>query len=504
MPASAVTPPPTGPASVHDLRTLVLSRHAAIALDTPDEDRAEALVAQVACELAVPAYEWTITHGVTPLGAQGGMYGSQDPAKALANLAELPGDGLFVLKDFGRHLADPALSRAFRDLAERFAAPQRLSTLFLTGTADLPDELRPHVIAYAVAAPSRQEYREVVDAVAASLQRSRRAVVELADADRDALAAAVQGLTLNQARQVVARAAIEDGALRASDVARVADLKARTLGGDGLLEYFPAEDNPAQLGGFGRLGAWLDRAALARSPQAAALDLPTPRGIMLVGVPGCGKSLAAKFVARTWKLPLVKLDAGRLYDKFVGESERNLRRALAAAEALSPVVLWIDEIEKAFAPAATDDGGVSARLFGFLITWLQEKRADVFVVATANDVSRLPPELARKGRFDEVFFVDLPETLQREAILRIHLALRKQDTTRFHLPSLAIASAGFSGAELEQVVIAALLRALQEGRPLDTAMVANEIEATVPLSRSRAEEVERLRSWAAGRFVPVG
>jgi SpoVK/Ycf46/Vps4 family AAA+-type ATPase len=225
--------------------------------------------------------------------------------------------------------------------------------------------------------------------------------------------------------------------------------------------------------------------------------------VLLVGVQGCGKSLAAKYVARTWRLPLLKLDAGRLYDKYVGESERNLRRAIAGAESLAPVVLWLDEVEKALAPTAGEDGGVSARLFGSFITWLQEKRADVFVVATANDLSRLPPELTRKGRFDEVFFVDLPTAVEREAILRIHLGLRKQDPAAFDLALLAATADGFSGAELEQAVIAALLRALQLGQPLDTALLAAELEATVPLSRSRAEDVQRLRAWAAGRFVPV-
>ena len=498
---------PTGPASVHDLRTLVLSRHPAVVLDTADEDRAEALAGHVAYELGVPAYEWTITRGLAPLGQPGGMYGSQEPAKALAAIAELSGDALFVLKDFTRHLTDAVLSRAFRDLLETFAAPHRQSTVLLVGTgAELPAEVRPHVVAYTLHAPTRAEYRAVVDAVATSLIASRRARVDLQDADRDALAGAVRGLTLNQARQAIARVAIQDGLLHGTDLPALLAHKARTLASGGLLEFFPAEDNPAELGGFGRLTAWLERAALARTPQAAALDLPAPRGILLAGVQGCGKSLAAKYVARVWNLPLVKLDAARLYDKFIGETERHLRQAIATAEAVAPVVLWIDELEKAFPSSSGGDGdaGVSARLLGSFLTWLQEKRADVFVVATANDVGKLPPELMRKGRFDETFFVDLPETLQREAILRIHLKLRKQDTTRFHLPSLAIASAGFSGAELEQVVISALLRALQDGVPLDTPLLADELAATVPLSRSRAEEIEALRAWAAGRFVPVG
>ncbi len=497
---------PTGPASVHELRTLVLSRHPAIAVDTHEEERADQLAQAVAYELGMPAYEWTVTRGLAPLGQPGGMYGSQDPGKALANMAEVGGDALFVLKDFARHLADATVSRAFRDLLDRFASgPRHLSTVLLVGTGhELPPEVRPHVLPYELAAPSRAEYLAVVAAVASSLQASGRARVALAPADHEALADALTGLTLNQARQALARVAIDDGTLSGEDLPRVLDLKARAIGQDGLLEYFPAEDNPAELGGFAALRDWLDRAALARSPQAAALNLPAPRGVMLVGVQGCGKSLAAKYVARTWRLPLLKLDAGRLYDKYVGESERNLRRAIAGAESLAPVVLWLDEVEKALAPTAGEDGGVSARLFGSFITWLQEKRADVFVVATANDLSRLPPELTRKGRFDEVFFVDLPTAAEREAILRIHLGLRKQDPAAFDLALLAATADGFSGAELEQAVIAALLRALQLGQPLDTALLAAELEATVPLSRSRAEDVQRLRQWAAGRFVGVG
>jgi MoxR-like ATPase len=339
--------------------------------------------------------------------------------------------------------------------------------------------------------------------VANSLTVNTRARVELRDSDYDALASAVHGLTLNQARQLVARVAIDDGVLGPDDVPRLLDLKASALREDGLLEYFPAQDNPAELGGFASLRRWLDRAALARSPQAAALNLPTPRGVLLVGVQGCGKSLAAKYVARAWGLPLLKLDAGRLYDKYVGETEKNMRRAISTAESLAPSVLWLDEIEKALAPSSGDDGGVSRRMFGSFLTWMQEKRHDVFVVATANDLSVLPPELLRKGRFDEIFFVDLPDAAEREEILRIHLGLRRQDATAFDLAALSAFCDGFSGAEIEQAVIGGALRALQAGRALDTPLLAEEIAATVPLSRSRAEDVQRLRAWAQGRFVPV-
>jgi SpoVK/Ycf46/Vps4 family AAA+-type ATPase len=302
----------------------------------------------------------------------------------------------------------------------------------------------------------------------------------------------------------VAQVAIDDGHLTREDVGRVVDLKAKALRDDSPLEYFPVADNVYELGGFDNLRRWVDRARAAGSPEAAELNLPAPKGVMLVGVQGCGKSLAAKVIARDWSRPLLKLDFGRLYDKYVGESERNFRKAIAAAEGMAPVVLWIDEIEKAISSDGGEgDAGLGRRIFGAFLTWMAEKREDVFVVATANDLSALPPELMRKGRFDEIFFVDLPTPAEREDIVAIHLRLRRQDPADFDTAKVAAVTEGFSGAEIEQVVIAASLQAVHDGRPLDTDMLVAEAGATVPLARSRREDVERLRQYARERFVPV-
>jgi SpoVK/Ycf46/Vps4 family AAA+-type ATPase len=239
--------------------------------------------------------------------------------------------------------------------------------------------------------------------------------------------------------------------------------------------------------------------------EARALNLSAPRGILIVGVPGCGKSLAAKVIAREWKMPLLKLDAGRLLDKFIGESEKNFRKAIAMAESLAPVVLWIDEIEKGLVATGGGDAdaGLSRRLFGAFLTWLQEKRQEVFVVATANDLSLLPPELLRKGRFDEIFFVDLPDTQEREAILKIHLTLRKQDPAVFGLAKIVAACDGFSGAEIEQAVVAGLYRALSSKRALNTELLLEEINHTIPLSVTRREDIQRLQEVGRDRFVSV-
>jgi hypothetical protein len=494
------------PNGAHELKTLILSRHPAIAIETTEEERLDTLLAAVAADTQLTIFEWTITQGLVRRPDAQAVYGTTDPLRMLTAIGELTVDGLFVLKDFDAHLSDPAASRAFRELLERFAAPAQRSTIALvSATVDLPAEVEAQVVRFELQLPGLKEYRVAIEAVVESLRLNGSAEVSIAATEYDAFAAALSGLTLEQARQAVAQVAIDDGKLTIEDLGRVVDLKARAIRDGGPLEYFPALENKFELGGFANLRHWLERAHVAFGAEAAALNLPAPKGVMLVGVQGCGKSLAAKIVAREWQLPLLKLDAGRLYDKYVGESEKHLRHALSTAESMAPVVLWIDEIEKGMAPSGGGDadGGLSRRLFGSFLTWLQEKRADVFVVATANDLSALPPELLRKGRFDEIFFVDLPDATEREAILRIHLSLRKQDPERLNLTQIVVAADGFSGAELEQVVIVALLRALQEHRPLDTQLLLDELAATVPLSVSRREDIERLRALAHERFVPV-
>jgi len=320
-----------------------------------------------------------------------------------------------------------------------------------------------------------------------------------------AILRALGGLTLDQARQAIAYAVLEDGRLDAGDVAGVLHRKARMIREGGLLEYFPYEENRFSLGGFAKLKTWLARAQLGFSAEAAKYRLRPPKGVLVVGVQGCGKSLAAKCIARQWKLPLLKLDAARLYDKFIGESEKNFRSACRIAESMAPAVLWIDEIEKGMSTGSsgTGDGGLSRRLFGAFLTWLQEKREEVFVVATANDLSILPPELLRKGRFDEVFFVDLPRDEERAEIFCIHLELRNLDRSEFDLDRLIAASSGFSGAEIEQAIVTALYRVLHERRAVDTAAVLDALAETVPLSVSRREDIDRLRATSRERFVPV-
>ncbi len=490
--------------TVHDLKTLVLSYHPAVVIETVEEERVQSLMRAAAGDLRLPLFEWSLTHGLLRVSAPQPIFGTTDPVGALRHIATLSLEALFHLKDFGVHLAQPAAERAFRDVAEGFTRTR--STMVLTGPAvELPSALAYLAVHLDLQPPDEEELRGVIRTVLRSLQEKRPVEVALTPDEMVHLVRAMSGLTLNQARQALAFAVLEDGRLSADDIQRIIDRKAQLIHDDGLLEYFPVQDNKFEIGGFGGLKAWLDRAQVGFGAEARALNLTPPKGLLLVGVQGCGKSLAAKFIARLWQMPLLKLDAGRLYDKYIGESEKNFRHATTLAESMAPAVLWIDEIEKGFvAGGGVDaDGGLSRRLLGSFLTWLQERHADVFVVATANDLDVLPPELLRKGRFDEIFFVDLPDADERAAILRIHLALRKQDPAAFDLPRVVAACEGFSGAEIEQAVIGGLYRALHAKQPLTTDVLIEEIHGTVPLSVSRREDIERLRQTARERFVSV-
>jgi MoxR-like ATPase len=488
---------------LHELKTLVRSMHPVVVIETTEEERVDELLRALAAELRLPLFTWTVTRGLQRIDGTGAIHGTADPRLLMRHLSTLTVQGIFHLKDVGAHLGNPETVRAFREAMQAFAGTR--STVMLSGhRVTLPGELSRDVVRLHLQLPDRDELRQLLHRVLTSLKAQHTFDVSLGPDGMHALLQALSGLTLNQARQAIAWAVLDDNRLSAEDVPQLVKRKGEAIQDGGLLEFYPPGENAFELGGFERLKAWLERAHVGFGAEARALGLPAPRGVLIVGVQGCGKSLAAKAIARTWQQPLLKVDAGRLYDKYVGESEKNLRKALDVAEATAPSVLWIDELEKAFASRHGDtDGGLSRRMLGTFLTWLQERRAPVFVAATANDLSGVPPELLRKGRFDEIFFVDLPAPAERDAIFRIHLRMRRQDPATFDLAALVAATDGFSGAEIEQAVVSSLYRALHERQPLTTAVLLQEIGQTLPLSVSRREDVERIRTEAQGRFVPV-
>lgn len=493
-----------------DLRLLVQSRYPILYVETYDEERMAGLLARVARQLGLPFFSWSVTRGLqgegpaAPLAATAPV---RRPEELLATVRTRGGPALYLLRDFHPYLGDPAIVRALRELAQE--ADGQLLTLVLCSPAlELPIELRKVAARYRLELPGEEELRQSIVDTFREMRRSRPLRYGLNEGELRELAQSLRGLTLSEVRRLVARCTLDDGALDAADLPRALAAKREEIEQGGILELWPLDgDEAGPLGGLGRLKDWLRRSRAGFSERARELGLPPPRGVLLVGVQGCGKSLAAKAIAREWGLPLARLDPGRLLDKYVGESEHNLRIALSSAAAMAPLVLWIDEIEKVF-PAtgpAEADAGLGRRLFGGLLTWLQERRDAVFVAATANDLHALPPELLRKGRFDEVFFVDLPGAAERAEIFAIHLRRRRQEPERFDLEALARQAQGLSGAEIEQTVVAALYGLLAEGGDrLTMERLEDEIDEAVPLSRSHREQVEALRAFCRERFAPAG
>ena len=489
--------------NARDLELLVLSRHPIVALETAEEDRAEALVRGVAARLDLPLFEWRSTRGLVRHGTRDPLYDTDKPAMALKAAAAMQTDALYLFHDLQRYFDDPLVLRSLRDIARLFAAARRALVLCAPEIA-VPSDLRSSVVPFTLDLPDGVELRRMVVRTLRELGAPRALTIDLMVPELERLIMSLRGLTLQEAQRLLMQAALDDLRLDRADLRTILARKKDLLARDGVLALHPQEASLQQVGGLQTLKGWLKARGAAFGPEARRYGLEPPRGLLLIGVQGCGKSLCARAVAAEWDLALLQLEAGALFDKFVGESERNLRRALRTAEAMAPCVLWIDEIEKGFtARDSAADGGLSRRLLGALLTWMQERTAPVFTVATANDVATLPPEMLRKGRFDEIFFVDLPAEPARRSIAAIHLARRRQDPARFDLAGLASATEGFSGAEIEAAVVSALYVAFAAKAPLEDRHLLEAIGATVPLSRTCREPIEALRAWAQGRAVPA-
>jgi len=487
---------------LHDLDLLLRSRYSLVLLQTPEEDRAEPLLAHVADRLGIPMFVWSSTKGLRRTDKPSPIYDTAAPAKALAHVESARFPALYVFRGLGSRLDDIGLQERLRDAAEPYT--QDLGAIVLTGT-DFPlaETMRPYFATVRLPPPDVEEYRALLMHIVRDLATRGRVEIDQTPEETNRLLQSLQGLTLLEAEKILTKAIVEDGRLSPEDLEGVVAAKREPVEREGLLEYYPVEESMTEVADLATLKDWLrKRQAIVSTPERAAeFGLEFPKGVLLLGVPGCGKSLCAKAVATEWRLPLLKLDPSNLYNKFIGESERNFKRAIETAEKMAPVILWIDELEKAFAGAGEQDGGTTQRILGTFLSWLQDRRGDVFVVATANDVQRLPAEFLRKGRLDEVFFVDLPDEETRREIFRIHLSKRGLASADFDLPALASAADGFSGSEIEQAVVAALYTAFSEGTGLTGAAVLREIASTRPLSQTMAEQVSALRAWADGRTV---
>jgi SpoVK/Ycf46/Vps4 family AAA+-type ATPase len=489
--------------ALRTLEILITSRTPLIAIETLEEERVEQALERVAQRHRIPLFVWTMTRGLRRAGAIEPLYDTKEPLKALRNLADLPNEGIYLMKDLYRSLGDAAVVRTLQDLARTFSRDRRAIVL-TAPRVDLPSELAALASLVKLELPTEADLRALAQEVFGNLARQHRLGPAPAPDILDRIAAALKGLTLFEAERALTRAVLDDLTLGPRDIEVIAGMKKEILSRERVLDCVPEKEGLDDVGGLRGLKAWLEKRRNAFTPEAKQFGVEAPRGILLLGVQGCGKSLAAKAVAKTWELPLLRLEPGRLFDKFVGESEKNLDRALATAERMAPCVLMIDEIEKGFASVVSSesDGGLSRRILGRLLGWMQEREAPVFLVATCNQITALPPELMRKGRFDEIFFIDLPAPINRQ-IFAIHLTRRHRDPKGFDLGALAAASEGFSGAEIEQAVVAALYTAFARRAELSTEHILEELKATKPLSVTRAEEVADLREWARGRAVPA-
>jgi AAA+ superfamily predicted ATPase len=496
------------PRFIADLDTLIRARYPLVYLVSWEEQRLDPILQDLAAAHGKLLFSWSITRGLRRVGGSRTfphVEATQNPVEALAAIGKLGEPALVVLKDFHAYLGDASVVRALRELAQDLRSTFT-TVILLSPVLNIPVELEKEISVLDVPLPTFRELFGLLREIVAVVRQGRKAVVDLDREKAEGLIKAAQGLTLGEAENAFAKAIANDGRLDASDIKLVLEEKRQVIRKSGLLEYYPAEEDLAGVGGLDHLKAWLTTRSAAFGEPARKFGLPAPKGLLLLGVQGCGKSLTAKAIASAWSMPLLRLDMGRIFSGLIGSSEENMRRAIHVAESVAPAVLWVDEIEKGLAgsgSSGSNDTGVTARVFGSMLTWLQEKTSPVFVVATANRIDGLPPELLRKGRFDEIFFIDLPAAAEREEILRIHVARRGRDPQKFDLAALAAAAEGFSGAELEQAVITGLYQAFHEGTELKQAHMQRALEETFPLATTMGEEIARLREWAKSRTRPA-
>lgn len=495
-----------------EISLLLRAKYPILYIISWEERRIVDALKDVARERRKQLYGWTVTNGIFPLDDYQGQpidSATSDPLRALEFIASSNESAIFVLKDFHYYLDEqhgladyPLIVRRLRDITEGLKISYK-TLIILSPILHFPIELEKDITVLDYSLPTRKELEKSIDLVLKSVRERNDLRIKLDEQSKEKILKAAQGLTCTECENVLARSLVQT---RALDIDVILTEKKQIIRRSKILEYFDAQEDMSLVGGMPLLKEWLAKRSLAFSERARAFGLPEPRGLLLLGVQGAGKSLVAKAISSQWQLPLLRLDLGSVFGELVGASEQNMRTALRLAESVAPCLLWLDELEKGLAGSASShlsDAGTTARVFGSFLTWMQEKTQPVFVVATANDISILPPEILRKGRFDEIFFIDLPNHDERAEIFAIHLARRGRNPLSFHLDDLAQKSAGFSGAEIEQVIISGLYDAFESGRDLlDEDLLKNLLE-TIPLSKTMEQQVTALCNWAHSHARPA-
>jgi len=491
-----------------EIETLIRARYPILYIVSSEETRVQNVVLQIAQRRQKKVFEWSFSIGIVPAGTslQSQKHrnaATKDPIAALDQVIEQVEPAIFIFKDFHPFLTrnNFAVIRKLKEIALHLKNSFK-TIILVSPTLEIPTELEKEITVLNFPLPDRAELSGLLDRIIQDVSQFKQVKIDLDDSGRERLLQAALGLTLSEAENVFAKIIVKDQRLSSEDVNEVFAEKQQIIRKSGLLEYYATTESFSHIGGLSVLKEWLEKRSITFTDEARRFGLPAPKGILILGIQGCGKSLCAKAVSTMWQQPLLRFDMGRMFGSLVGSSEENVRRAISVAESVAPAILWVDEIDKAFAGSQSSggtDGGTTARVFGTFLTWLSEKTAPVFVVATANDISQLPPELLRKGRLDEIFFVDLPSEAERLDVFRIHLQKRQRDAETFDLPALVKASPNFSGAEIEEAIISGLYDAFYAGQELATTHVVAALGQTVPLARTMDEQIGRLRSWAEGR-----
>jgi len=485
---------------------LINGGYCCISIVTYEERYALEIVHQAALGQKRGMWIWSVADGVREgfLADSPFIADTETPATGLRHLTDVREGSICVTLDLAEHLKAGLTLRALRELID--CLEKNGSTLVMIDSEDkLPEVIKSYAKPFEPSFPDLEELKEIVRKTLQRFHRTKPIEIGISQKGFDTIIRNLRGLTRRQAERIIIDTVADDRHFDDNDINVVIASKRRMIQRGGLLEYIKTPLELSEIGGMVRLKKWLNQRKDAFNSKAIEFGLEAPKGVLMLGVQGAGKSLCAKAIATAWHQPLLRLDPGALFNSYIGESERNLREALHQTEMMSPVILWIDEIEKGFASAASQstDGGLSKRMFGALLTWLQEHEAPVFVVSTANDIEALPPELLRKGRFDEIFFVDLPNQDVRREIFAIHIKKRKRDPKKFELLALAEASDGYSGSEIEQSIVSALHEAYADKSGLNTERILSALRASPPLSVTLAESVQCLRAWAEGRCVPA-
>ncbi len=489
---------------VNDLVLLIKSSVPLILIETSEETRAINLVQNALSDVLRPLFKWSVNSGMERIDLTLSDFGSkhEEPELALTHIARTTEPSIFLLLDFHPYLTEPKIIRRMREIALRDGIA-RHTVVMISPKMDLPDELKSYTASFDLDLPSDEMLEKMIreEAFEWSRQHDGRRI-QVSQKALGILIQNLKGLTLEDARRLACNAIYNDGAITTEDIQLVMEKKFSLLNRGGVLTYEYELIKFTDIAGLKNLKHWIKQRKPVFVGGSEQYGLDAPKGMLLLGVQGCGKSMAAKATASGFGVPLLRLDFGAIYNKYHGETERNLRESLKNAEVMEPCVLWIDEIEKGLS-VSDSDSGTSKRILGTLLTWMAEREERVFLVATANDIESLPPELVRKGRFDEIFFVDLPIDEVRQKIFEIHLKKRKQDPDAFDLDAVSEAAKGFSGSEIEQVVVSALYSTIAEKERLNQAMLIHAIKATKPLSVVMAEKINYLRTWAASRTVPA-